>query len=156
MNLSEYILEQGDISWGDALADWGWLLPSDFTLWIVTRLCDLIIVDGGGAVNFVDVSAGSIERIASSREEFFALVDSPGNGANWFGFSLVDACVAAGRQLSKGRCYGLTIPSVLGGEYSVENVRSVDILDYLRFLADVHKQNADLPDGAQIKLRVVA
>ena len=54
------------------------------------------------------------------------------------------------------RKWHMIIPSVLGGEYKVGNIRSVDILDYLRFLADVHRQIADLPDGAQVKLRVVA
>jgi hypothetical protein len=156
MNLSEYVLDQDGISWGDALAGWGWLLPSEFNLWIVTRLCDLIIVDDDGAVRFVDVSAGSLETIASSREEFFGTVDGAGNGENWFALSLVDKCVESGLKLSPGRCYGLTIPAVLGGEYSLENVRSVDIRDYLSFLADVHQQIADLPDGAQVELRVVA
>jgi hypothetical protein len=156
MNLSEYIVDQDGISWSDALAGWGWLLPAEFELWFVTRLCDLIIVDADGAVRFVDVSAGSIETVASSREEFFGLVDAPGNGDNWFAFSLVAKCVESGQRLSPGRCYGLAIPSVLGGEYSVENVRPIDIREYLSFLADVHKQIADLPDGAQVEFRVVA
>jgi hypothetical protein len=156
MNLSEYVVDQDGISWSDALAGWGWLLPSDFTLWIVTRLCDLIIVDSDGVVRFVDVSAGSIEMIASSREEFFSVVDRLGNGENWFALSLVDECVESGLILTPSRCYGLAIPSVLGGAYAIENLRSVDIRDYLNFLADVHKQIADLPDGAQIELRVVA
>jgi hypothetical protein len=156
MNLSDYVIDQEGIDWTAALSDWGWLLPANFTLWIVTRLADLIIVDECGSVSFVDVSGGSIEPIATSREEFFSIVDDPGNGSNWFAFGLVDKCVAAGVLLAKGRCYGLTIPSVLGGEFDPGNIRSVDIADYLRFLAGIHRQIADLPDGAQVELRVVA
>ena len=156
MNLSDYVIDQEGIDWTAALSDWGWLLPANFTLWIVTRLADLIIVDEAGSVSFVDVSGGSIESIAASREEFFSIVDQPGKGSNWFAFTLVDKCVAAGVFLAKGRCYGLTIPSVLGGEFDPSNIRSVDIPDYLRFLADIHQQIADLPDGAKVELRVVA
>jgi hypothetical protein len=156
MNLSEYVIDQAGIAWGEALAGWRWLLPSEFTLWIVTRLCDLIIVANDGTVRFVDVSAGSIATIASSREEFFALVDRPGYGDNWFAFSLVDRCAASGPGLVPGRCYGLVIPSALGGEYDIGNIKPVDIRDYLDFLADVHQQIADLPDGARVELRVLA
>jgi hypothetical protein len=155
MDLSNYVIEQQGVDWSDGLRAWDRILPGEFTLWMVTRLCDLIIVDEAGVVSFVDVSAGSIERIAATREEFCDVVDLDGNAANWFAFRLVDACLEAGMELSKGRCYGLSIPSVLGGRYEVANVRSIDIVEYLRFLADVHGQIADFPDGAQVELRIV-
>jgi hypothetical protein len=44
----------------------------------------------------------------------------------------------------------------LGGEYDIGNIKPVDIRDYLDFLADVHQQIADLPDGARVELRVLA
>jgi hypothetical protein len=34
---ADYLIDQGGIDWPQALASWSWLLPPEFTLWLVKR-----------------------------------------------------------------------------------------------------------------------
>lgn len=46
------------------------------------------------------------------------------------------------------------IPFILGGEYIVDNLFEIDNLEGMLLRADIWKQIRDLPDGAEIELRV--
>ena len=49
----------------------------------------------------------------------------------------------------------MVIPGVLGGEYGANNVKMAPLIEIIRFSGDVGKQIEDLPEGAQIELKVV-
>jgi hypothetical protein len=154
MDISGYTIEKAGIDWSEILSKWGWLLPPDLTLWIVNRFGDLILVLPDGRVQFVDIGGGTIQTIAPSREHFFDLVDSGSNANDWFAIPLVDHCVGAGLVPAPGQCYMYAIPPILGGEYSVDNFRVGGIKSHFDFLAEIHRQIKDLPDGAKVSLRV--
>ncbi len=46
-------------------------------------------------------------------------------------------------------------PFVLGGEYKVKNLYAADALKGMEFRADMWRQIRDLPDGAEVRLRIV-
>ena len=48
------------------------------------------------------------------------------------------------------------LPFVLGGAYSVENLRDGDAVKAMRFYGDLAGQIRSLPDGAQVRLRTVS
>ena len=154
MNVSDYLIDQDGIDWSDIFSDWGWLLPREFTVWMVNLFGDSIIVDGEGVVSFLDLGGGSLRRIAANREEFFEIVDQGNNADDWFAIPLVDQCVASGLHLEPGKCYSYTVPPVLGGQYSVENISVSDIAVHFSFLGQIHAQIRDLPDGTSVELRV--
>lgn len=152
MKLTDYLIDQQGYDWPTILADWRWLLPTDFTVWMVNRFGDVIFVPEDGTVHILDIGAGSTSQLAPSRDEFFAQVDAGDNADNWLLISLTDNCVAAGITLTQGKCYGYKVAPVLGGEYKVENIEAQDLLVHFGFLAQIHQQIKDLPDGAQISL----
>jgi len=47
------------------------------------------------------------------------------------------------------------MPFVAGGEFVLDSLYLVDIIEGMRFRADIANQIKDLPDGAQIKFDVV-
>lgn len=47
------------------------------------------------------------------------------------------------------------IPFVLGGGYEVDNLYAADALKGMEFRADIWRQIRDLPDGTEIKLRII-
>lgn len=47
------------------------------------------------------------------------------------------------------------IPFVLGGEFTVANLRAVESVKGMRFRGDIAQQLRDLPDGAPIELRTI-
>ena len=47
------------------------------------------------------------------------------------------------------------VPFVLGGEYSLGNLRLADAVSGMRARGNLARQIRDLPDGAQIEFKVV-
>jgi hypothetical protein len=154
-SIHDYLVDQDGIDWTSALLGWAWLLPGEFTLWLVTRFADLILVLPDGSVHMLDVGAGTLERVANDRADFSKKIDEGDNANNWLKIPLVDECRAAGMRLKRGQCYGFKTPPVLGGEYSVENVGPLSITDYLGAYGSIHEQIRNLPDGAEVRLKVV-
>jgi hypothetical protein len=155
MDINDYLLERGDSDWEALLADWHWILPPRFTLWLANRYGDLFLVPEDGSVCMLDVGAGTLKRVAADREEFAALMRQPGYAAEWLMMPLVDQCVAAGLDLPAGHCYGFKKPPVLGGEYSVDNTELVDLYTHYSVLGQLHAQiwesqpRETPPDGEQ-------
>ena len=54
MNVNDYLIDQTGLDWAELLSDWHWLLPEDFTLWLVNRFGDLFIGLGDGSVQMLD------------------------------------------------------------------------------------------------------
>lgn len=152
MNIADYLIDQRGHDWAELLAGWGSELPPGFTLWMVNRLGDLIMVMSDGSVFLLDVGAGSIRRLADSRDHFITLIAQVNHADEWLAIPLVDACVAAGMQLGPNQCYGFNVPPMLGGEYSVDNMEPTDLVVHYGILADVHRQTKDFPDGTPIRV----
>lgn len=154
LQLSDYLIDQEGIDWSAALRPWAWLVPNEFTVWMVNRIGDLILVFDDGTVHMLDVGGGSLTKLAASREELASKIDQGDNANQWLAIPLVDRLVAAGITLQQGQCYGFKQPPVLGGDYVVENMRPIAIPDYLGACGSIHAQLVDLADGTQVVLKV--
>lgn len=152
MKITDYLIDQAGIDWSAVMADWSWLVPDQFTLWMVNRYGDCILELRDGSISFLDVGVGSLASIAASKEDFYAKVDEGDNAPNWFLIPLVDRCVAAGLILGEGQCYGYKVPPILGGKYDVENTDRTSVVVSLGLLAQIASQAKDLPDGTRIKV----
>jgi hypothetical protein len=104
----------------------------------------------------LDVGNGSLEKVAESSPDFWRKINEAESANNWLMIPLVDQLVAAGNVLEPGRCYSFIIPPVLGGEYTVENTASLKVQEHFGVYASIHDQIKELPDGAQVRLRVKA
>ena len=155
ISINDYLIDQSVIDWSKALSSWSWLLPQEFTLWLVNRFADLFLVLPDGTVHMLDVGAGTLSRIANSRDDFCIKIDEADNANQWLMIPLVDSMVAAGVVLQPGQCYGFKTPPVLGGAYVVENIGSLAVWDYLGGCGSIHDQLRDLPNGSQVIIKVV-
>lgn len=153
MNPKDYLLEADGLDWAMLLADWEHLLPPELTVWFVNRFAEPIFVFEDGTVHRLDLDGGVVERLAESRDAFAAAADEGQNAERWFRSSEVDQALAAGLVLGPQECYGHAVPVVLGGACSAENTRVMEVAEKFAFLADVHRQIRNLPDGAQVRLR---
>lgn len=155
MAVTDYLLDQAETDWPKALASWSWLLPAEFTLWLVNRFADLFLVTADGSVHVLDVGVGTLARVAENREDFCNQMDDEAVARDRLLISLVDELTAAGVALGPGQCYGFrTLPVFSGGEYAVENCAPIAVWDYLGACGTIHEQIRDLPDGARVQLAV--
>jgi hypothetical protein len=154
VDVDEYLIDQCGFNWQAMLTAWAEILPQTFTLWLVNRFGDVFIIAEDGSVHQLDVSGGTLHRVADTREQFAELADIPQNANNWLMIPLVDQCVKSGMSLQTGQCYGFKIPPLLGGEYEPDNITPVDLAQNYAFLADIWAQTKDLPGGALVRLVV--
>ena len=103
----------------------------------------------------LDVGAGTLSKVADSREDFCTKIDEDDNANQWLMIPLVNKMVASGVVLHSGQCHGFKIPPVLGGNYSVENARPLSVWDYLGAYGSIHEQHRNVPDGAQVVLKMI-
>lgn len=155
ISVQDYLIDQSGIDWSTALSSWSWLLPPEFTVWLVNRFTDLFLVLPDETVHMLDVGVGTLTKVAESREDFCTKIDMGYSANEWLMIPLVDRLVSAGLILHPGQCYGFKIPPVMGGKYSVDNCGPLAIWDYLGAYGSIHEQLKNLPDGTEVVLKVV-
>ncbi len=134
---------------------WRWLVPTPRRPLFATALGDLFLDAPDGRVLWLDVGAGELRPVAATEAEFRRAAADSENGSLWFGAALVDALRAAGRVLGPGECYSYWTLPMLGGEYEPANFTVYPVEHHFRVWGPIHEQLRDVPDGAQVELRVV-
>lgn len=151
MNIDDYLLDHSDVDWGSVLEPWDWLLPSEFTVWLVNRFGDLFVVLEDDSVHMLDVGGGTFEQVTKSRDSFCDLLDLDDHANQWLMIPLIDQLVASGKILEPGTCYGYLQSPVLGGDFNVENTIIIPIQEHYGLNASLHEQSKDLPDGTAVR-----
>jgi hypothetical protein len=41
MIVDDYVIDPSDLDWAQLLSGWGWLLPPEFSVWLMNRYGDL-------------------------------------------------------------------------------------------------------------------
>jgi hypothetical protein len=153
INIHDYLIDQTGLEWQSLLAEWHWLLPPEFHVWLLTRMGDLFIILPDGSIQMLDVGAGGLRRVAASRDEFCARIDEPDVAADWLMIPIVDQLIASGSILGPGQCYSFRLLPILGGAFSAENRLVFPIREHFGAWGSIQRQISDLPDGSQIVIK---
>lgn len=97
----------------------------------------------------------SCEVVARNSVEFDQLVNSADFKFDWEMERLVKLARHNFGSLKSGWVYYLVIPAIFGGKYEASNIRSVPLEKLIALSGVYAMETKDLPDGAQIELRVV-
>lgn len=154
MNIADYLIDQEGHDWSELLKPWSHLTPESYTVWLVNRFGDPIIVFDDGSVHYLEVATDMIDKIADDREHFLKLVEEPDNYNDWFMIPLVDKLVAQGKELKEKECYYYLITPTLGGEYKLENINPSELEQAYYFYASINDQTRDLPDGTKVNIKI--
>lgn len=57
-------------------------------------------------------------------------------------------------NLAPGQKYCLITPAILGGSYKISNIGTAPLVELVRFSGDLAQHLKDLPDGAEVTLKV--
>ncbi|HEX8263013.1 MAG TPA: hypothetical protein VF547_09080 [Allosphingosinicella sp.] len=117
----------------------------------------IFLESDAGKVRWLDIGAGLAEDVADSVEAFEAILRSDAPVVEeWFLPGLVEALYEAGKRPGPGEAFWFIIPPVFAeGRYSADNMAIVPIREQLLASADLHRQLADLPEGATVRMKVV-
>jgi hypothetical protein len=139
-----------DFDLDDALGSWRWLVPQQVRALAVTAFGDVFLVDGSGAVLFLDTAAGKCEEVAASVEELKEKLRQPELLDEWFMPGLLSELRAAGKKLPPGQCYDADHSIILGGSFTPENWSPTFWRVHFHSLGQIHEQVKDLPPGTRI------
>lgn len=133
---------------------WRWLLGDDWTPLMLSAIGDVFVELNAGTVWWLSTATGALEQIASSREQFRERLGT--DAANeWFLPGLIDALIAQGKVLEKDQCYTFAIfPIFLEGSFSAENMHPASAAAHFTASGHIHESIRQLPDGAQVQLRI--
>jgi hypothetical protein len=136
------------------LKEWRWLYPHPVRLIARDAFGNLFLEDQGGRVLRLEIHGGEVREIASSRGIFDEGVQDPVLRDDWFG--TVDEASGAERGLVPGPLQAITfaIPIVFKQGGYAANAYIGELYEAVSFLGDLHHQIHELPDGAQVRLRV--
>jgi hypothetical protein len=139
----------------DAIArEWAWALPATPE--------EVIAVNSFGNV-VVRCADGSFWRLVL--EDLKAAPLPPGGldealenaefRRDWEVLAWVSAATEKFGPNPEGRCFGFRIWPALNGDYSIENMVSKDLVEWVSVSGDVGKQVASLPDGTHFQLKIM-
>ncbi len=134
---------------------WGWVGIEPLDVVGENDFGNLIIKDEDGKYWRLCPEDCYCKVIATNRAELDALSTDQKFLQDWYMSALVSLAVDQCGPLADGRKYCLKTPGILGGAYGGDNLAIAPQVELVRFSGDVARQIEELPDGAQIKLRIV-
>jgi hypothetical protein len=142
----------------EALADlresWSWCLPATYEVLLVTAFGDVFYQSSDGGIYWLNTGTAETELAAADHAAFDAKLRSE-EGASWLLPDLVVALEAEGKGRAPDQCYTYAIlPIFAEGKFETWNVKPVPAHEHFCLTAHIHKQIAELPDGAQVKISV--
>ncbi len=148
--------EENDMSILKEIKDsWGWVGIEPQEIVIENEFGNLIVKDFEDKFWRICPEDVYCEIVAKSIEEYNALIKNEEFLEDWLMTAMVEDAKKNLGVLEPGYKYHMVMPGVLGGEYGGKNVKTAPLVEIIRFSGDIGKQIEELPDGAQIQLRVV-
>jgi hypothetical protein len=134
---------------------WGWVGIEPAEVVGENDFGNLIIKDEDGKYWRLCPEDCYCEIIAANRAALDQLSTDQEFLHDWHMGALVSLANDKFGPLAEGKKYCLKIPGVLGGEYGGDNLATAPQIDLVRISGDIARQIKELPDGAQIRMRVV-
>ena len=133
---------------------WGWVGIDPVEVVGENDFGNLMIKDSVGSYWRLSPEDVYCEIVATNREELDNLSTDQEFLEDWYMQALVEQASERLGVLTEGQKYCLVTPGVLGGEYAISNINTAPLHELIRFSGHIAKQIKDLPDGAEIQLRV--
>jgi hypothetical protein len=134
---------------------WAWLLPEPFEPLLCSALGDVFLEIDTRGVYWLNTSTGTISRVATSREEFQALLSTE-SANDFFLPNLISQLRAKGKTLGPGQCYSFVIlPIFAEGQYEVSNLYPVAAKEHFSLTGEIHAQLANTRDGTKVEMKTV-
>jgi len=134
---------------------WGWIGVRPQKIYWVNKFGNIILKGEGGCFWLVRPEELSCEIIAWTEEEMKKLWKDDDFILDWEMVALLDLAEVKFGKNENNRCFYFVISPVLGGSFDIENIQTVPLLELIVSSGDMAEQIKDLPDGAQIELKVI-
>jgi hypothetical protein len=134
-----------------ALEGWHWLPEvHGKQAWFASPFGDLFLLDDDGSVWYLDLVGGGCERVWDDVEACERDVSTSDGLDQYLLAGIAEAAADRGVLAGAQQVLTFTLPPVLGGEMTVENVGTVDFVVGVDIAGQIHEQVRALPPGTPI------
>lgn len=125
------------------------------TLVARTGFGDLFLRTLAGRILCLNVANGTLVDVAESESRFEESLQNPSKRELWFADRQLEAFGERGLKPNRLQCIGFKTPMVFAESKDVpDNAYVADLYEQVSFLGDLHRQIADTPDGAKVRLKI--
>ena len=151
MNINDLTVSFSHLNTETLFEDWEWLIGRNKHPVLITKAGDAFLQDNDtGEVHFLDITEGLLFQVASTGDEFTALLSDENFVMEHFSVNLIAPLLKEGDNIQAGMLYGWEKPCVLGGEFSSDNLEPTDIEVHFSMQGQIWNQVKDLPEGSSI------
>jgi hypothetical protein len=133
----------------EGIQSWDWIDFSGKEPFITSCFGDVFFESEDG-IYFLDTLEGSFERIASSKSNLEAILNTRDGQEHFLMSGLATTAQEYGLKISIGECLDFKVSPVLGGSLEVENIDLMSFKLSLDMAGQIMKQVKDLPPGTKI------
>ena len=138
-------------AYAQALSSWVWLEGLErLEPVLANAFGDLFLRGSDGSFSFLDTVEGSLVPTWPDAASLQAAVDTREVQEQYLLAHLVRAAAEAGMEPGPEQVLTFTVPPVLGGELSVENLELADFAVSVDLAGQVHEQVRSLPPGTPV------
>jgi len=119
--------------------NWEWLVPEDYNPILISVFGDIFFIDKADKVHWLSTGEGIMEQVAESEDQFRELLQDEEKLEEWFLPHLVHQLKEAGETLNKEEVFGFTTLPGLEGEFEINNITKVDVLEYVQSAGELLK-----------------
>lgn len=124
----------------EVYSDWTWLLNGQIKPLMISQFGDMFFQRKDGKVCFLDMMEGEIVDICPSEESFIEFINQKENIEDYLFSDLIFSLKNSGKIPNKDECFIFTIPPVLGGQISVDNVSIMSFKVVVSLAGQLHRQ----------------
>ena len=137
-----------------AIADgWGWAIKEPISVVAINDFGNAVICDAEGRYFRIIPEDLACNFLTDDSDVLRCIINSEEFQVDWDMQPLRRESEEAHGPLDTGQCYHLVTPSVLGGSYTVDNVRRISIVDWLGGAGTIAKQIQGMPDGSKVVIK---
>jgi len=149
------VFDIGQLDMSRLLEQWRWLCGESLVLVARNGFGDLFLRTAEGKVMWLNVGSGTLAEVAESESTFKDSLRDQAKRETWLAEQQLETLAERGLRPNDLQCIGFKVPVVFAESANVPNNAYVaDLYEQVSFLGDLHRQIADSPNGAQVRLRV--
>jgi hypothetical protein len=134
---------------------WGWTGLKGIEIVGRNEFGNILVSDENQAYWRISPEDLICEIVAENPDDYFKLIEDEAFQVDWKMSNLVELAREHLGSLKQGWAYYLVVPATFGGRYDATNIRSAPLDELIGHTGDWALAIKDLPEGAQIELRVI-
>lgn len=119
--------------------NWEWLVPEDYNPILISVFGDIFFIDKADKIHWLSTGEGILEQVAETEEQFRELLEDEEKLEEWFLPHLVHQLKESGETLNNEEVFGFTTLPGLEGEFELNNINKVDVLEYVQSAGELLK-----------------